>query len=133
MYENYFSLSREAKPADFIRPVMIYIDHLNKPQSALTLAQKVVRTHPDEAMSYNLLAWAYLANKDYTNALMNLEKAQILDATLPALALTFGRFYEAQGNLEKAKEQYKKAYEEGGSELISNEAAERYNKLIKND
>ena len=112
---------------------MIYIDHLNKPQSALTLAQKVVRTHPDEAMSYNLLAWAYLANKDYTNALMNLEKAQILDATLPALALTFGRFYEAQGNLEKAKEQYKKAYEEGGSELISNEAAERYNKLIKND
>lgn len=130
MYENYLSLSKKTKSTDFVKPVMIYIDYLNKPSSALTLTQRVVRVHPDEAMSYSLLAWAYLANKDYANALVNLEKAQMLDATLPALALTFGKFYEAQGDVEKAKEQYKKAYEKGDSELISNEAAERYNELI---
>jgi cytochrome c-type biogenesis protein CcmH/NrfG len=133
MYENYLSLSKDTKPTDFVRPVQIYIDYLNEPENALALAQRVVRTHPNEAMSYNLLGWAYLENKDYANALVNLEKAQLIDSTLPALYLTFGKFYEAQGDLDKAKEEYKKAYEEGDEELVSNQAAERYNALIKND
>lgn len=133
MYENYLALTPTAAAGDFTRPVQIYIDYLNEPTKALDLAKRIVALQPEDAMSYNLLGLAYLANKDYTNALVSLEKARVLDATLPALHLTFGKFYEAQGEIEKAKEQYKLAYEKGQDQTVSNQAAELYNSLIGND
>jgi tetratricopeptide (TPR) repeat protein len=131
MYENYFALATDTKASDFVEPVQIYIDHLGEPNKALALAQKVSKRHSNDAMAYSLLGYAYLANKDYANTLINLERAKLLDATLPYVHLTFGRLYEAQGELEKAKEEYKQAYEKGQNEEVGNQAAELYNALIQ--
>ncbi len=132
MYENYLALAPETHPEDFVRPVFIYIEYLQAPANALVLAQKVVTAHPDKAMSYTLLGWAYAANDDFTNALVNLEKARIMDATLPYLSLAFGKFYEAKGEIEKAKEYYKEAYDKNDLS-VRNEAAESYNVLLEQD
>jgi tetratricopeptide (TPR) repeat protein len=128
-YEDVISLN----PSDinyFIRPIYIYIDKLQNPEKALSLAEKANLHHPDNAMSYNLLGWAYVANHDFINAKKNLEKSLELNESFDAPYLNMGWMYEKQGNYERAKLFYKKAFDVGTNSPVADLAAERYNALI---
>ncbi|KKT76923.1 MAG: hypothetical protein UW70_C0008G0006 [Candidatus Peregrinibacteria bacterium GW2011_GWA2_44_7] len=113
----------------FIRPVWIYIDHLNNPKKAIEWAERAVTEHPNEAMGYNLLGWAQMANGELEEAEQNLNYALVLDSKLAAAYLNFGTLYEKEGKLEQAKENYKRAYTLDPSGSAGNRAAENYNRL----
>jgi tetratricopeptide (TPR) repeat protein len=114
----------------FIRPVWIYIDQLKNPKKAMEWAKRAVTEHPNEAMSYNLMGWAQMANDDLEEAEQNLNYALVLDSKLAAAYLNFGVLYEKEGKLEQAKENYKRAYTLDPSGSVGNRAAENYNRLL---
>jgi tetratricopeptide (TPR) repeat protein len=117
----------------YIRPIWIYLDQLNDLKSARTWAEKAVTDHPNSAMSYNLLGWVQTEAGEWTAAEENLNYALILDPNLAGAYLNFGKWYEAQGRLEEAKERYKRAYSLDAGGSIGNLAGERYNELIKQE
>jgi tetratricopeptide (TPR) repeat protein len=117
----------------FIRPIWLNIDHLNNIERATELAEWAIVEHTESAMAYNLLGWAQTAQNDYESAEQNLNYSLILDSNLPAAHLNFGWWYEKQGNLEEAKESYKRAYTLEPDGSIGSLAAERYNTLIESE
>lgn len=117
----------------YIRPMWIYIEALNKPADALELANKGLAENPDEAMSFNLLGWAYIANNELEKAKANLDTALSIDPNLAAAYLNYGQYYEAIEELEKAKDNYRKAHDLGKGDPISNMAAQKYNDLVKKE
>ncbi len=131
-YEDVISLN--ASEIDyFVRPVWLYIDKINEPKKALALSEKALLHHPDNAMSYNLLGWSQIANKDYMNGRESLRKAISLQEDFDAPYLNMGWMYEQQNKLDKAKMYYKKAFETGEGSAIANRAAERYNSLLEKE
>lgn len=128
-YENVLSLN-STNLDYFVRPVWIYIDVLNQPKNALNLAEKAHLHHPDDPMAYNLLGWAYVANRDFINGKKNLEKAIEINENFDAPYLNLGWMYEQQKNFSKAMELYKKAYHVGKNTSIGDLAAKRYNALL---
>lgn len=114
----------------YIRPIWIYIEHLNIPLKALELAHKARSEHPDEAMGYNLLGWAETANDNLSQAETDLRKALEINPNLAAAYLNLGTLYEKKKKIDLAKENYKKAYELGKDSSVSNLAAKKYNELI---
>jgi len=117
----------------FVRPIWLYIEKLNKPDKAIALSEKAQLHHPDDAMSYNLLGWSQVANKDYMNGRRNLEKAISLSGNFDAPYLNMGWMYERQNNLDKAKEFYKKAFEMGNGSATGTLAAARYNSILEKE
>lgn len=115
----------------YVKPLWIYLDILKEPQKAVALAEKAVKAHPDQAMSYNLLGWAYLGNKQYKEAQQYLDKALTLDPKLNAVHLNYGMLYEQQGRLDAALASFKKAYQMGNGDSISQAAAAHYNRLME--
>lgn len=115
----------------YIRPIWLYLDHLNNPKAAHELAEEALKEHPESAMAYNLMGWVQTVQEDYENAEENLNYALILDPNLAAAYLNYGRWCEAQEFYERAKENYKRAYtlDSGGS--IGNLAGERYNAVVE--
>jgi len=131
-YENVISLN--ATQIDyFVRPVWIYINKLNEPRKALALSEKAQLNHPNDAMSYNLLGWAQIANDDYINGRRNLKKSISISKDFNAPYLNLGWMYEKQNNLDKAKNFYKKAFELNTDLDISNLAAKRYNTILEKE
>lgn len=128
-YEEVLSLNSQ-EINYFIKPMWVYIERLNQPEKAVTLANLALQTHPDEAMSYNLLGWAKIATGDLVEAKQSLEKAASIDPELDAVYLNFGTLYERRGDPQTALAFYKKAYELGSGNSISTAAADMYNKLI---
>lgn len=114
----------------YIRPIWLYLDHLNDTDRALELAETALAEHPNDAMSYNLVGWVQTAQKEYAEAEKNLNYALILNPELPAIYLNFGRWHEAQEQWEEAKEYYKRAYAKDPEGSIGSLAAERYNTLV---
>lgn len=114
----------------YIRPMWIYIEKLNQPSKALALAQKAFNNHPDQAMSYNLLAWAQIGNNQFVEAEKNLYEALRIDPQLDAVYLNLGVLNEKKGELDQAMAYYKKAHNLGHSNSIATSAAEKYNTLI---
>lgn len=116
-FSEAFSLYRDVvmtDPSDitrFIRPIALAINHLNQPQQALELAEKAFSSHPDSAMAYNLLGWAYIAKKDFAKARQNLEKALQLDPNLAAAHLNLGQLEQTQNNASAAFKHYEKTIE----------------------
>ncbi|MFA7685455.1 MAG: tetratricopeptide repeat protein [Candidatus Gracilibacteria bacterium] len=104
----------------FNRAIWIYIEKLNNPTKALELAQKAVKSFPDNAMSHNLLGWAYTASNDFEKAKESLQKALELDENLDAVYLNIGILYEKQGVDDKAKEFYDKALLLGQGSSVGN-------------
>lgn len=115
----------------FVRPIWLYIDKLDDPKKAIALSEKAQLHHPDNAMSYNLLGWAQVANNDYINGRRNLEKAISISENFEAPYLNMGWMYEKQNNLAKAKDFYKKAFETGNGSSIGELAASRYNSILE--
>lgn len=113
----------------FIRPVWLYIDKLNMPDQALELAQTALKTHPDSAMAFNLLGWAYLASGKADDAKTNLTKALERDPNLSAAYLNFGKLYEKLGSTESALEYYKIAVKLGAGTSVGDTAQARITAL----
>lgn len=128
-YEDVVSLNDEDLNY-FIKPMWIYLDRLNEPEKAVTLANKALAAHPDAAMSYNLVGWALIGESELVKAQQYLDKAASLDPSLDAVYLNYGKLYEKKGDNVTALRFYKKAYERGGGSSISLAAADLYNKLI---
>lgn len=131
LYEDVISKN----PTDidyFIRPIWVYIDKLNKPDKAVALAEKAIVYHPDDAMSYNLLGWAQVANNDFINANKSLQKSLTLNPDFDAPYLNLGWMYQKKQEYGRAKDLYKKAYELSDGSAVGNLAAERYNELLVN-
>ena len=127
-YENVLVLNSSEIDL-YIRPIWLYIDHLDDIDRAVELAEQAITEHPNEAMSYNLLGWTQTAANNFEQAEQNLSYALVLDSNLAAAYLNFGWWHEKQNQLEEARENYKRAYtiDPGGS--IGNLAADRYNNL----
>jgi tetratricopeptide (TPR) repeat protein len=116
----------------FIRPIWVYIDKLERTDKAVALAEKASLSHPDNAMAFNLLGWAQISNNDFINGKKNLQKSLTFDQSFDAPYLNLGTMYELQGELGRAKDMYKKAYELGNGSAVANLAAEKYNDLLAN-
>lgn len=116
----------------FIKPVWIYLEHLNNYGEADKLAHLAQNTFPTSAMSYNLLGWVKTKQGEFTEAKQNFEKALEIDPDLDAVYLNLGIWNEKQNQFEEAKKNYKTAYEKGDGNSVANLAAIQYNKLIRN-
>lgn len=116
----------------FIKPVWIYLEHLNNPDQALTVAEKALELYPNEAMSHNLVGWVYTEKGEFSEAKTNLDAALAIDPNLDAAHLNLGLWHEKQNHIEEAKSEYKIAYEKGMGNSIANLAAIKYNNLIRN-
>lgn len=128
-YENVISLA-DNDVYYYIKPVWIYLDRLNNPEKAMALAKKAYEKYPREAMTYNLLGWAAIGNNKLNEAGKYLAQAKSINPNLDAVYLNYGLLYEKTGELGKAFEAYKKAFDMGAGNSISAAAAERYNKLV---
>lgn len=128
-YENVVSLN-DQDVYYYVKPIWIYIDRLNMPEKAVSLANKAVAAHPDQAMSYNLLGWASISLNRLDDAKILLDKAHALDPKLDAVYLNYGLLKEQTGDMERALGYYNEAYKLGNGNSISAMAAERYNNLI---
>lgn len=116
----------------FVRIVWLNIEQLNQADKALAVSQKALETHPNEAMSYNLLGWSYTALGKYDEAKKNLDTAISMQPDLDATNLNYGWLAEKSGDNNQAKSYYKKAYSLGRGNDISKLAATRYNSLNQN-
>ena len=128
MFEEVLKLNN-ADVNTFIRPIWIYLDFLNDPDKALELAQKAYKSHPDNAMTFNLLAWSHLKKEEYIKAEEYLQKAIKIDPNVQAVWYNYGLTYEGLGQKENALTAYQKAYEMGKDSSIGNIAAKAYNEL----
>ncbi len=116
----------------FVRPIWIYIEKLNNPSAALSLAQTSIIKHPKNAMAYNLIGWAYISSGNYKLAKQNFDTAIKLDPKLAAVYLNMGQMYEKMGYALTAKEYYKQAFTiDENTSSIGTTAAERYNKIAQ--
>lgn len=128
-YENVVALNDE-NINYYIRPMWIYLEKLNQPSKAVTLAEKAFRSHPNQPMSFNLIGWAQVGNNQLEDAEKNLQKALTLDPQLDAAYLNLGSLWEKRGQFDKALGYYGKANQMGKGNPIGNAAAEKYNILI---
>ncbi len=124
-YENIISLNDKDINL-FVQPIWIYLNKLNQPEKALSLAKKALNSHSQNAMSHNLMAWVQIESEDYIPAKAQLMIALELNPEFDAAHLNLGRIYEAQNNFSKAKQHYQKAYELGKGNSISELASEKY-------
>jgi len=131
-YDNLLS-SNQKNIKIYIRTVWLYIEKLNKADKALKIAEDAIEYHPEEAMSYNLLAWVYIAKNDTEKAKENLEIALEMNPYFDAANFNFGILYEKQGLALLAKEYYKNAYILGDGNSISQMAASNFNKLTEKE
>lgn len=113
----------------FIRPIWLYIDKLNMPDQAIELAQTALKTHPNNAMAFNLLGWAYLASSKMDDAKTNLTKALERDPNMSAAYLNFGKLYEKLGSTDSALEYYKIAVRLGAGTSVGDTAQARITAL----
>jgi tetratricopeptide (TPR) repeat protein len=128
-YENVISLN-SGDVNYFIKPIWIYVDRLNQPEKAMVIAQKAYKSHPDKAMSFNLLGWAAIGENKLVEAEDYLKKAMIIDPKMDAIYLNFGILWEKRGDFSRAGYYYKKAFAMGNGNSISSSAADHYNKIV---
>ncbi|MDP4008431.1 MAG: tetratricopeptide repeat protein [Candidatus Peregrinibacteria bacterium] len=117
----------------FTKAIWIYIDFIGNPGKAEALAENAVKTHPEDALSYNLLGWTKTIQGDMAGAKDNLDKALEIDENLAAAYLNLGIWYEAQENIIEAKANYKRAYELEKGTGVGEKALNLYNAIIKNE
>ena len=115
---------------NFIQPIWILLDLLKDTKKALALARWSVEKHPQKAMSHNLLGWALLEDKQFTEAKKSLQKSLDLDPNLAAAYLNLGKLFEKLEEPQKAIKNFKKAYQIDPTSAVGNLAAEKFNQLI---
>ncbi|MFA5829177.1 MAG: tetratricopeptide repeat protein [Candidatus Gracilibacteria bacterium] len=128
-YENVLAIN-DQDINYYIRPIWLYTEKTNQPDKALSLAEKAYLKHPNEAMSYNLLAWAQISAGQLDQAEKNLQTGINIDPQLEAIYLNFGLLNEKKGNTSQALTYYQKAHDMGKGNSISASATERYTNLV---
>ena len=117
----------------FTKSVWICIEKINKPHRAIQMAKAAFKQFPEEAASYSLLGWGYVAAEEYDEAKEYLITALEMNPNLDSAYLNLGWMYEKQNLDHIAKEYYKKAYSLGSGNSIANLAAVRFNNILKAD
>lgn len=102
---------RRASLETYIRLAWILIEVREDRVGAIDNGLKVVGEYPDEAMSYNILGWSYLADGNYELALIELEKSLELDNELEAAYLNIGLVYLEQERIDLAVTNLEQALE----------------------
>ena len=97
----------------YVRPIWMFIEQLNKPFDALTLAQKALQEYPEEAMALNLMGWAHLANGNLGEAQSYLDQAVAKNPNLDAAYLNLGMLHKIKGNTDVARTYLEKAIKIG--------------------
>ncbi len=115
---------------DYIDPIWIYIDILQRPQEALAIAKEAKQRFPEEADSYNLLGWASFAGGQLDEAKAYLEESIRRSPLRDAPHYNLGRVVEAQGHKEEALSYYKLANDLGNGSSIASLAAKAYNRIL---
>ncbi|QQR84145.1 tetratricopeptide repeat protein [Candidatus Peregrinibacteria bacterium] len=115
---------------EFVRPIWIYVELLNQPESALPLARSAIEAFPSDAMAHNLLGWALLGVRDYDSAAISLNHSIQLDPDLAAPYFNLGQLFERTDQVDQALEFYQKAFELDRNGSIGNQAAKAYNRLL---
>ena len=131
-YENIIN-SDEADPNLYTKAIWVSIEKLDKPHKAIQLAEKAIESYPEEAISYSLRGWGFIANGDYEKGKNDLIAALEINPKLEHAYLNLGWLYEKQDIRTLAKEYYKKAYMLGNGNSIANLAAIRFNNILKAD
>jgi len=113
--------------------ITLDIEHLNKTNEAIKIAESLTKDFPDEALAYTLTGWAYSNSGDYKKAEQYLEKAMEINPDIDKTNLNLAWLYQQQGLTEKAKEYYKKAYILGNGNKISIASAKRFNAITESE
>lgn len=113
----------------FTKLVWIHLSKLNQPEKALKVALQSLEAHPQKAMSHNLIGWAYTENNQFKQAQEHLQRALEIDPKLDAAHLNFGILHEKNNDTHNARISYKKAFNLGNGNSISQIAAEKYKQL----
>ena len=129
LYEEILKLEN-TEIDSFIRPVWIAIDKLNNLEKAEAIALWAQKLFPEEAQSYNLLAWVEIEKGNISRAQNFLNQALQFNKTLAAAHLNQGRIDVLQNNLEQALKSFEKAYSYDKDGSIGNLAAKKYNELL---
>lgn len=103
-----------------VRYSWLMIEYQNDTAEATTNGNRAIALYPDEGMSYNLLGWAYLADRNFDLALQQFELALERDEELPAVYLNIGVIYKQQGRIDLARENFEQA--ERLARLTSNDS-----------
>src|SRR5690606_38326582 len=128
-YERVIELNNQDLEA-YTRPIWIYLDFLNQPQQALTLAEIAVTLFPQEAVAQNLLGWSQTGMGNYLEAEQSLNLALQLDPGLAAAHYNLGQLHQEQRKYELALRAYQQAYQMDQNGSIGNLAAQAYNDLL---
>jgi tetratricopeptide (TPR) repeat protein len=84
---------------------LAFIDNENAEEIMPALERLAIlnlQKYPNNTSSYLNLGAVYQRKGDFDSALANYQKAQVMDASNPAIKINIGSLYQAQGNYEKA-------------------------------
>lgn len=109
-YEKALKIKGElAKPEEYIRPIVVAIEHIKDLNRAHELAAENLEQHPKNAVSLNLMGYAEVALLRVVDAKKHLEESLKIDPGLPAAHFNLGKLSESLFDLEAAKKHYEQA------------------------
>lgn len=123
--------SVEVAPAEYTRPVYIYLTKLQDGQAAWRVASAALQRYPDSAEALNLAGWVSVENGFLPEAYQYLAKAIQINRNLPGPFYNLGNYFAKSGDTERARIAYRQAYELDSVGAIGTLAAEAYNALGK--
>lgn len=117
--DEYFELSLEIEPDNFyvLNNYAYYLSERNTQlEKAKVMSEKSNRLHPNEASFQDTFGWILYQLGDYKNALNWLKKAEG-NGGMESEVINehIGDVYQKTGNIDLAKEYWKRAYEIGGA------------------
>ncbi|GEM_PF-1102696 len=136
LYQELMAEEGPLKKESIVSMLHSSINIMKKPELALEISQELLDEHPKDIFYLNMQAWAQIANKHFNKASETLQQATYLDDNNPRTLLNLGLLAEEQGYFSRAKEFYKRSYQQGQDqayESVVNLAALQYNKLIKRE
>jgi serine/threonine protein kinase/Flp pilus assembly protein TadD len=113
-FERFFSILQELNqkyPKEKIVYIMLcqYHLYLGDDQKFLEMCQKALALDPDYGEAHNMIAYAYVRQKDYDQAVRHLEKYVALNPRDPNPFDSLGDTYFFMGRLDEASANYTKA------------------------
>lgn len=130
LYEELLKTKHESVD-DFIRPISIAITKLSDLEKAKKIAEWAKDVYPEEAQSYNLLAWVEIEKGDFSQAQKYLNTAFEKNPKFAAAHYNQGLLFKKQTELQDALQSFETAYKLDKDGPIGTLAAQEYNLLMK--
>lgn len=131
LYEEFLKIEIDSVDR-FIKPIWIALEKIEDKEKAKKLALWARENFPNEAQSYNLLAWVALEENKLNEAQKLLQQSFQIDPNFPAAHLNQARIYEKAKQTSHALSSYETAYKNDKDGPIGKIAAEKYNEILKN-